>query len=85
LEAEFGVKKVSYYIQPFWEGGGKLTQTTAQRCRSETEKKLEDFFGSVLSQFKKHRPSRNVKFNNLAIFQILKLRILKTKNPSDFS
>jgi len=32
--------------------------TTAQRCRSETEKFiLEDLFSSVLSKFKKYHPS----------------------------
>jgi len=34
---------------------------------------LEDLFSSVLSQFKKYHPSRNLKFNNLGIFQSLKL------------
>jgi len=29
-----------------------------------------------MSQFKKYRPSENLKFNNFAIFQSLKLRIL---------
>jgi len=37
---------------------------------------LEDFFRSVLSQFKKYHPSGNLKFNNLRIFQSLKLRNL---------
>jgi len=36
---------------------------------------LEDLFSSVLSQFKKYHPSENLKFNNLGIFQNLKLRI----------
>jgi len=59
---------------------------TAQRCRSETEKNiLEELFSSVLSQFKIYNPSRNLKFNTLGIFQILKLRILAEKNPSNFS
>jgi len=36
---------------------------------------LEDLSRSVLSQFKKYQPSGNLKFNNLGIFQSLKLRI----------
>jgi len=36
----------------------------------------EDLFSSVSSKFKKYRPSKNLKFNNLGIFQSLKLRIL---------
>jgi len=32
-----------------------------------------------LSQFKKYHPSENVKFNNLDIFQSVKLRILMKK------
>jgi len=40
---------------------------------------LEDLFSSVLSQFKKYHPSRNLKFNNLSIFQSLKLRKLMGK------
>jgi len=60
--------------------------TTAQRCRSETEKNiLGGLFRSVLPQFKKYHPSRNLKFNNLRIFQSLKLRTLFGKNPSNFS
>jgi len=46
---------------------------------------LEDLFSSVLSQFKKHHPSRNLKFNNLGIFQSLKLRNFVERNPSNFS
>jgi len=40
---------------------------------------LEDLFSSVLSQFKKYRPSGNLKFNNLGIFQSIKLRIFMGK------
>jgi len=40
---------------------------------------LEDLLSSVLSQFKKYHPSGNLKFNNLDIFQILKLHILIEK------
>jgi len=41
----------------------------------ETEKNiLEDLFSSAFSQFKKYRPSGNLKFDNLGIFQSLKLR-----------
>jgi len=40
---------------------------------------LEDLFSSVLSQFKKYHPSENLKFNNLGIFQSLKLHILMEK------
>jgi len=51
--------------------------TTAQRCRLKTENFiLEDFSSSVLSQLKKYRPSGNLKFNYLSIFQSLKLLIL---------
>jgi len=54
--------------------------TTAQRCRSATGKFiLEDLFSSVLSQFKKYLPSGILKFNNLGIFQSLKLRNLMGK------
>jgi len=40
---------------------------------------LEDLSSSVLSQLKKYHCSGNVKFNNLGIFQSLKLRILVKK------
>jgi len=44
---------------------------------------LEDLFGAILSKFKKYHPSEKWKFNNLGIFQSLKLRILmKKKHPS---
>jgi len=57
-----------------------LTYTTAQRCRSATEKNIsEDLFSSALSQFKKYHPSGNLKFEYLGIFQGLKLRILMGK------
>jgi len=46
---------------------------------------LEDLFSSVLSQFKKYCPSRNLKYNHLSSFQNLKLRILMEKTPSSFS
>jgi len=42
---------------------------------------LEDLFSSVLSQYKKYHPSGNLKFNNLGIFQNLKLPILVEKIP----
>jgi len=55
--------------------------TTAQRCRSGTEKNtLEDLLSSVLSQFKKNHPSENLKFNYLGIFKSSKLRILMGKS-----
>jgi len=44
------------------------------------KKKLENLFSSVLSQFKKYHPSGNLKFNNIGIFQSLKLRILMERN-----
>jgi len=54
--------------------------TTAQRCRSATEKNiLEDLFSSALSQFKKYQPFGNLKFNYLGIFKSLKLRTLMGK------
>jgi len=37
---------------------------------------LNDLFRSVLSQFEKYQPSGNLVFNNLGIFQSLKLRTL---------
>jgi len=40
---------------------------------------LEDLFSKVLSQFKKYNPSGNLKFNNIGIFQNLKLRNLMGK------
>jgi len=43
------------------------------------KKNLEDLFNSVLSQFKKYHPPGNLKFNNLGIFQSLKLRIVMEK------
>jgi len=57
-----------------------IQPTTAQRCRSETEKNiLDDFLSSVLSQLKKYHPSGNLTFNNLGIFQSLTFRILMKK------
>jgi len=46
---------------------------------------LWDLFSSVLAHFKKYHLSGNLKFNNLGIFQTLKLRFLMEKNPSHFS
>jgi len=40
---------------------------------------FEGSFSSVLSQFKKYHPPGNLKFNYLAIFQGLKLRISMEK------
>jgi len=40
---------------------------------------LEDFFSSVFLQFKKYHSPGNLKFNNLGVFQSLKLRILGRK------
>ena len=40
----------------------------------------EDPFSSVLSHFKKYHTSGNLKFNNLGIFQSLKLRTLIEKS-----
>jgi len=65
--------------EPFLTSGCGYYLTTAQRCRSKTEIFLEDLFSSVLSQFKKYHPSGNRKFNNLGIFQSLKLRNLMGK------
>jgi len=54
--------------------------TTAQRCRSETEKFiLEDLFSLELSKLKKLYPSENLTFDNLRIFQSLKFCILMEK------
>jgi len=46
---------------------------------------LKDLFSSVLSKFKKYHPPGNLTFNNLGIFQSLKLRILMEKKPLNFS
>jgi len=46
---------------------------------------LEDFFSSVLSQFKDYHPSGNLKFNYLGNFQSLKFVEFNGKNPSNFS
>jgi len=54
--------------------------TTAQRCRSATEKIIsEDLFSLVFSQYKNYLPTGNLKCNNLGIFQGLKLRNLIRK------
>ena len=42
--------------------------------RKQKKNNLEDRFSSVLSQNKKYRPYRNLKFNNSGILQSLKLR-----------
>jgi len=47
--------------------------------RSGTEFFLENLLSSVLSEFKKHHPSGNLKFNCSGIFQGFKLRILMEK------
>jgi len=47
--------------------------------RKQTKSILEDLLSSVLSQFEKYHPSRNLKFNYLGIFQSLKLPILMDK------
>jgi len=55
--------------------------TTAQWCRSETEKNiLEDRCSLLLSKFIKYHPSENLKFYNNGIFQSLKLRNLIEKS-----
>ena len=74
---------ISPHTSPRWsivDMNDHSSRTTAQRCDSETETNiLEDLFSSVLSQFKKYHASRNLKFNNLGIFQSLKFRILIEK------
>jgi len=40
---------------------------------------------SVFSQYKKYHPPGNLKFNYFGIFQSLKLRISKEKNPSNIT
>ena len=62
-------KKLHFHLKPFVASHPaqrhqlearhptNLTHTTAQRCRSATEKNsLEDLFSSVMSQFKKYHP-----------------------------
>jgi len=43
------------------------------------KQKKKDLFSSVLSHFKKYHPSGNMNFNNLGLFQSLKLRISMEK------
>jgi len=43
---------------------------------------FEDLFSPVLLQLKKYHPLENLKFNNLSIFENLRLRILVEKNPT---
>jgi len=45
----------------------------------KNKKKLEDLFSLVLSQLKKYHSPGILKFNNLGIFQSLKLRISMEK------
>jgi len=47
--------------------------------RQQKKNILEDFFSSVLAQFKKYYSSGNLKFNYLGTFQSLKLRISMEK------
>jgi len=47
--------------------------------REQKKNILKDLFCSVMSKFEKYNPSGNVKFNNLGIFQSLKLRHLMGK------
>jgi len=37
---------------------------------------IDDLFSLALSHFKKYHPSGNLKFDNLGIFQCLKLRLM---------
>jgi len=48
------------------------------------QKKIEDLFSLVLTQFQKYHPLENLKFNYLGVFQSLKLRISMEKNPFNF-
>jgi len=47
--------------------------------RKQKKNILEDLFSRELSQFKNYHPTGNLKFNNLGIFQSLKLRNLVGK------
>jgi len=47
--------------------------------RKQKKNILEDLHSSISSQFRDYHPSGNAKFNNLDIFQSLKLRILIEK------
>jgi len=64
-------------------GQGKKTSINplppSDAVRKQKKNILEDLFSSILSQFKKYHPSGNLKFNNLIIFQNLKLSILMEK------
>jgi len=66
-------------------GNSILNPPPPSDALQKQKKKLEDLFSSVLSQFKKYRPSGNLKCNNLGIFPELKLHILMEKNPSNLS
>jgi len=57
---------------------------TVQRGLGNRKKNLEGLFSSVWGQLKKYHPSENQKFNNLSIFQKLKLRNLMEKSPLNF-
>jgi len=43
---------------------------------------LKDLFTSVFSQFKEYRPSGNLKFHYLSIFQSFKIAYFNGKNPN---
>jgi len=52
---------------------------------SETEKNsLEELISALMSQSKKYHPSRNLIFNNLGIFQKLKIAYFNGKKSFQF-
>jgi len=61
------------------EGNSVNPQPPSDAVRQQKKNILQDLFSSVLSQFNKYHPFGNLKFNNLGIFQNLKLRILMGK------
>jgi len=46
---------------------------------------LQDLSSSVLSQFRKYRPTGNLKFNYLGIFQSFKIAYFNGKIPFNFA
>jgi len=70
-------KLLKYVPPPFWFLNPLTPNDVVRQQKKIT---LEDLFSSVLSQSKKYHPSGNLKFNDLCIFQSLKLRILMEKS-----
>jgi len=52
---------------------------TSDTIRKQKKNILDDLFSSVLSQFDKYHPSRNLKFIDSGIFQSLKFYVFMGK------